>query len=277
MGAPKKKSLSKIFAIIGLAFFILAVFLFWLASAQGSATKHKILQTFPFPIMLVENQPIYSRGFYKRLENAKLLSSKDPTFNEADAKREILNRLIYETNLEILAGQKHAKLQNWKNFAQLPNALFQNNTLLYDASASQGREDSFKFWFYSQRQLNETAYQLGVFITQKLKEGENFGELARCYSQDKNSLGIDGDLGDILAGKLLDELKEPLLTAKTGDTMILPSRLGIHIIQIYLKKISNSGEDVLYLRQIYLKGENFEEWVKTETKDYKIINLIDII
>ena len=52
-----------------------------------------------------------------------------------------------------------------------------------------------------------------------------------------------------------------------------PSRFT-HCPDIYEK--TKEGKDVLYLKQIFLKASDFVEWAKEETKDYKIINIINI-
>ncbi|MBI3231562.1 MAG: peptidylprolyl isomerase [Candidatus Doudnabacteria bacterium] len=263
----------KLIFSIALLAAILAAFFFWLAQASSSPAKQAILRNLSVPIVLVEGQPIYSTELYKRLGIAKSLMKKDEPYSDK-AEKQIYDRLVYETKLKLLAHKKNSRLDDWTEFTSpLPG---NKNKIFEDALRIQGYEDSIKFWFYSQRDLNSDAYALAEQIILRHNRGKTFGELAKLYSQDITSLQFQGDLGPISANNLMLELKEPLIRVKSGETVILPSRIGIHVIEPYYKRTSEKGEDVIYLKQIYLKGSKFEDWVARETKDYKITRLIKI-
>jgi len=272
---PPKISAKKRIVIASIIFAAIAAVLVWLAIFGNSGLKSAVLKTLPLPVALVENQPIYSTQIYERLETAKAAYAKTG-YDENRAKNEIFSRLVYEAKLKILAERQKAKLSAWQNFVEITGGESQNNRLLKAVAKSKAEEDAVKFWFYGQKQLNPDAYRTAEFIVESLKQGKDFGELAKAYSQDQASIGLEGDVGPVEAANLLFELKGPLLGASVGENLILPSRLGIHVVQVYLKKISGQGDDVLYLRQIYLRGTDFDSWVKSETKDYKIVNLIKI-
>lgn len=271
----KLQKKSKILLTVIFILLAAATFLLWVSRGENSRLKTAILRSLPVPVTFIQNRPVYSDELYSRLDSAKIVYSKTG-FQQQKVVAEIYNRLVYETYLKILAHEKKASLNSWQDFADAPSSELQNGRLLAKAAQSQGEEDSFKFWFYSQQNLNQDAYRLADLILKRISEGESFEDLAKIYSQDKISAQLDGDLGPVLAENLMFEFKNPLLQAKQGETKILPSRQGLHIIQIYLKKISEEGKDVLYLKQIFLKGSDFEKWVKDETKNYKIIRIINI-
>jgi len=273
MREPTKKK-SWLIALCVVAF--MAAFLLWLKFSSDSKIKRAVLKSLPLPIMLVENQPVLSPELIQRLSDYKDIYAKTDGFNEVAAKTKILERLELEAKYSVLARKKKASLSNWANFVvDLPEEKG-NKSALKRAQESKAREDAFKFWFFSQKNLNSSAYEIAEHLKNELNNGADFGELSKNFNQGAQTRSLEGDTGPITQSALLNELKEPLLSAKQGQALALPSRLGVHLIQVYLKKISDSGEDVLYLKQIFLKGSDFDSWIRAETKDYKVINLINI-
>lgn len=259
-----------------LTLIILALFLFWLKFSGDSIVKQAMLKALPLPVVLVENQPIWSNQLLERLEDYRLVYGKNSMPSISEAKKTIQERLIFEKKLEILARKERAELLGWEQFSGSVLEENSKNALLSRAAEVLGREDAFKFWYYSQKPLNQEGYKLADFLVEEINQGRDFGLLAKTYGQVPPQEGIEGDLGPLKVADVLFELKEPLLQAKTGQILILPSRLGLHVTWVYLKKVSETGEDMLYLKQIYLPGNDFKEWVEKETKNYKIINIIKI-
>ncbi|MEK7617746.1 MAG: peptidylprolyl isomerase [Patescibacteria group bacterium] len=275
MNQTQKKIPYRVIVLIAASLALIFAFAYWIALSKESSIKNGLLSSLPLPLLLVENRPIYSDDFFSRTQAHKIIFGNDSA-NLAEAKTQILQRLLYEKQLEILASRQKARLGDWRDFASLPGAEIEKNQVLKSAVALEAKEDTFKFWFYSQAQLNQEAYKTANFVLDELKNGKDFQELAKIYSQDISSMQFGGDLGPVLAENLMFEFKEKLLQSKSGDALIIPSRLGLHIVQIYMKKIQGEGKDVLYLKQIFLKASDFVEWAKEETKDYKIINIINI-
>ena len=264
-----KHSLAIIIGMLGL----IAVFLLWLFFSGNSVLKTAFLKALPMPTILVENKTIYSNEIFARIDSAKLVYAKNKNFNAGSARTEILDRLIWEKQLEVLALSRSAKLANWKNF-QSDSQTRNPGPILEKAYESLGREEAFKFWFYSQKDLNPTGYSVFDEIKQQLASGTPFSTLAKQYSADSNSAQTSGDIGPIELKNLLYELREPVAQAQLQETLYLPSRIGLHVVQVY-QKINIDGKDVVYLRQIFIKGSDFEAWVKNETKNYKIKYLLE--
>lgn len=271
----RKKIENKPLTIIVLILSAIMLFFIWLARSEDSTFKNRLLSAMPLPLSLVENRLIYSNEFFSRLQSHNAILTKNGQ-SMKEIKTRIKQRLLYEKKMEILAIRQKAILVNWQNLVSLPWPDVEKNLLLKRAVESESREDALKFWFYSQKSLNENAYKNADFILKELKHGKSFGGLAQIYSQDITSMQLEGDLGPVLAENLLFEFKEKLLQSKSGDILVLPSRLGLHVINVYLRKTQGEGKDVLYLKQIYLKGGEFKDWVEVETKDYKLVNIIKI-
>lgn len=104
-------------------------------------------------------------------------------------------------------------------------------------------------------------------IYNKLKQGYDFSELAKEYSQDPNK-EAGGDMGYIKPGEMLEELEQVIFSLKPGEfSEPLRTNIGYHILKV--EDVMNSGylslEDVkadieAFLFQKKLK-EKLEEWL----------------
>jgi peptidyl-prolyl cis-trans isomerase SurA len=83
-------------------------------------------------------------------------------------------------------------------------------------------------------------------IYQKLKDGANFSDLAKEYSQDPGSAEKGGDLSWFPYGKMVPEFNEAVFALKdTGSiTQPIKSQFGYHIIKLLGKKPGASFQDL---------------------------------
>jgi parvulin-like peptidyl-prolyl isomerase len=73
-------------------------------------------------------------------------------------------------------------------------------------------------------------------ILEKVKEGEDFGEMALLYSEDISAKDR-GDLGYFKRGELLPELEKEALRLQVGEVSeIIRTNFGLHIIKILDRK-----------------------------------------
>lgn len=78
-----------------------------------------------------------------------------------------------------------------------------------------------------------TAMNKALQIYQQLKEGANFEELAKQYSDDTASAARGGLLGQVAPGMLPQELDARVMNMKEGEiSTAIPSRFGIHIFKM---------------------------------------------
>ena len=69
-------------------------------------------------------------------------------------------------------------------------------------------------------------------ILKQIQGGANFAELARKYSDDPGSKEQGGELGFAKRGAMVPEFEKAIFTQKIGDTKIVKSQYGYHIIQV---------------------------------------------
>jgi peptidyl-prolyl cis-trans isomerase SurA len=81
---------------------------------------------------------------------------------------------------------------------------------------------------------------------ERLKNGENFADLAAEYSDDKNTSSKGGDLNWIRSGIIPDDLESKIFSLKdSGDyTEPLPTSYGFHIFMLIGKKPLESFEEL---------------------------------
>ena len=90
-------------------------------------------------------------------------------------------------------------------------------------------------------------------LVARIKEGEDFAELAKAYSEDPGSASKGGDLGYIEKGSMVKPFEEAAFAAPIGEVVgPIRSPLGLHIIQVEAKKIEN-GREKAKTRHILLK------------------------
>jgi hypothetical protein len=257
--------LAKFFKTV--SFFIAVVILLILFTLFGLTSSEKFrnfsLRNFPIPIALVNNQPIYSSELFSRLS---LLPSKSQT---PDIKNQVLKQLIFEAKQTIVLKNYKAKLGNYNDF--LDNSTASEIGIIKSASLAKAKADTYKFWFNSQEHLNSNAYNQAKQILLDFKNQGDFNTLVKQYSQDNSSKEIYGDLGYLQIKDLLFELQNPLSNAEINQVLILPSRKGIHVFNIQNKKISEKGENMLYLKQIFIQPNNYSDWINQQSKTIKTI------
>ncbi len=278
-----KKIKKIILLLVAILIGIFALVNIWLLTGKLNTTKAKILKIIPYPLTLVNNSPITAENYLARGVLAKNIPNK--TVSETNLN--ILNRLIYEEKVRQLAKKNSIGISDkelkreWdrylgatkgnsiKNIGQnkFKNQVFKFNLL----------SEKLKIWFNSQKELNPKAYETAEFLQKKLKQGSSFTELSKMYNQDKSSKLTEGDLGFVKFTKLLPEIQEQLDFKKNGTIELVPSRFGLHLLKIVgSDNLAEDGSLRLHLNQIFINTNNFENWVKAETQNYKVRQIIKI-
>lgn len=104
-------------------------------------------------------------------------------------------------------------------------------------------------------------------ILDSIKNGGDFADFARRYSEDPNTAKAGGDLGFVRRGLLVKEFEEVVFTMKEGEISdIIESPFGFHIAQL----LERRGESVR-VRHILLKLQTSPE------SEQKIINFLSSI
>lgn len=120
----------------------------------------------------------------------------------------------------------------------------------------------------SSDEINKTAKTKANDVLKQLKDGADFSELAKKYSEDVVSGTNGGDLGWVNKGKMVKEFEDQAFALKAGETSeVFKTVYGCHIIKVTEKK----GEQVK-ISQILFKTQSFTDWLSSKVKsaDVKI-------
>ena len=69
-------------------------------------------------------------------------------------------------------------------------------------------------------------------ILKQIQNGGNFADLAKKYSDDPGSKDTGGELGPSQRGRMVPEFDNAIFTQKIGDTKVVKSQFGYHIVQV---------------------------------------------
>lgn len=69
-------------------------------------------------------------------------------------------------------------------------------------------------------------------ILKQLQKGANFADLAKKYSDDPGSKDNGGELGFARRGMMVPQFDNAIFTQKIGDTKIIKTQYGYHIVQV---------------------------------------------
>lgn len=201
--------------------------------------------------------------------------------------REIINKLIENKVIENLARKRgivladsvvSAELEN--NISQFGNKenLMSDLARLYGWTLADFEQKVVKPEMYSEKLAEIYANNLDTSPQQsKIKslydrvttKKEDFAKVAGVAS-DGQSAKSGGDLGWSTKDQLIQEVSDKAYAMKTGEiSQAIESPLGFHILKLEEKKTDN-GEELVHLRQIFVKKTTFGDWLKEQMKNYSV-------
>jgi peptidyl-prolyl cis-trans isomerase D len=77
-------------------------------------------------------------------------------------------------------------------------------------------------------------------ILKQIQGGANFAELAKQYSDDPGSKDSGGELGFAKRGAMVPEFDDAIFAQKIGETKIVKTRFGYHIVQVEERQAAHS-------------------------------------
>jgi peptidyl-prolyl cis-trans isomerase D len=79
-------------------------------------------------------------------------------------------------------------------------------------------------------------------ILKQIQGGADFAELAKKYSDDPGSKDKGGELGFAQRGRMVPEFDNAIFTQKIGDTKIVKSQFGYHIVQVEERQAAHAQQ-----------------------------------
>lgn len=116
----------------------------------------------------------------------------------------------------------------------------------------------------------ETARQRIFQAQQQLRSGADFAEVAEKYSEG-GSGKEGGELGWVRKSQVIKELQDPIFGAASSNEKYatIESEIGLHIVEV-LEKKKEGAEDVVRVRQIFVRKRTFADWLADELKGMNI-------
>jgi peptidyl-prolyl cis-trans isomerase SurA len=156
----------------------------------------------------------------------------------------------------------------------------------YDANYKNYSEEMFQarhIFFIIGRKASESDVKritaTATSVLQELKNGKDFAELARKYSDDTSTAKDGGDLGTFKKGDMLPDIENTLASMKPGEISdLVKTAAGIHIIKMEKRFVKSTKtfdevkgeiEEALYKKK---SEERFKQWAS----DLKKNAVIDI-
>lgn len=81
-------------------------------------------------------------------------------------------------------------------------------------------------------QQTDAAKAKAESILKQLKDGANFADMAKKYSDDPGSKAKGGELGFVQKGTMVPEFDNAIFTQPVGQLSIVKSQFGFHIVQV---------------------------------------------
>ncbi len=269
---------------------LLAAFGWWLYQGQLTSAKQKIFQAMPLPMAVVDSHFISVRDYLRRCHLAAVLAARQANGGCSSDKSAIFQQLVEERENQDLAGSlgvyvsqqqlnesfadiaSHTDLRGYKNFGSLLQSYGLDETSYkLDVIKPQLLLINLQIWFSSQESLNVEAYNLAKNLVFRIQQGENMAALAQTYTQDQTGQNVSGDLGFVDPSALVQELREPVESLKIGDIALAASRYGLHVL-----KLEGKNGNLVHLRQIFVKTDDFQTWLNQQRQNYKLVKLINI-
>lgn len=267
----------------------------WLYSGKLTDKKIKWFNSLPLPAAIVNN------GFIRASEVIKHLKLAEQVFGDIskitpEAKAQVYDQLLTNRKVEILTkrygitvteqelrdsfianvakyagGDEQAFVHQLNEMTQMNKDEFIDKVIKQELLLAK-----LATWFYSQESKNSEAYQKARELLNKIETGTSFEEVARLESADSSANNFAGDTGFFNLKDLLPEFQENLKGVNQGQTILSPSRYGLHIIKVLGRAKGDIGEEQIQVQQIYIEGSDFSQWYKEQSDAIRTVKLLEV-
>lgn len=297
--ATKARPLRWVVTGVIAAVVILFLFLvgFGIALASGKlqgAWVDRVVTMVPYPSAFVNSRMVPYRTY---LEDYKTLryyftNNKNGTTeqapSDADLKKVILNRLVYDVVLQQTAKQHSVTVSDEELEQQLQSIAKASGTddmaaLLNDLYGLDVTQFKQKILLpYLTFQKLDTALAADTAATNAAKEraetvlaevqkGEkSFADLAQQYSEDSTA-SVGGDLGFFGRGQMVKEFEDAAFALKAGETStVVKSPFGYHIIRVEERLTDKEKGEQVHARHILIRTKNADDLLQEQMKQANV-------
>jgi len=201
--------------------------------------------------------------------------------------KEVISKMIENKVIENLAKKRGITLtdstvateleSNIQQFGNKDN-LMSDLARLYGWTIKDFEQKVVKPGMYSEKlaqvymnELDTSAQQAKIksLYEKVASKKEDFAKTAK-ESSDGQSAQSGGDLGWSTKDQLIQAVADKAFSMKTGEiSEPIESPLGFHVLKLEEKKTDN-GQDLVHLRQIFVKKTTFADWLKEQMKKYPV-------
>jgi hypothetical protein len=133
-------------------------------------------------------------------------------------------------------------------------------------------DDCLKMAYNSDGIQNKLKLDFAREILAKTSSVEDFQIAVNQYSEDLQSIKLQGDLGFLSKADIIPELWDAIIQARPGEIYqeVVTSRYGYHIL--YLVEIGTKDEQKFYrVKQIQINTNGFSDWMDAQLNNHKVI------
>jgi hypothetical protein len=303
-----KKRKIKFPHIFGIAIAIIFVLLLGLViiiykSKTENSFVNAVENILPFPAIYVQGAGIISLGQIKQDKTAIKKFYETQDFNQLGMRvdftteqginrlkvkeKDVANKLVENKIVEALARQRGISISDSTVDEEINTSIdkFGNRQnlmselgRLYGWSLDDFKRKVVKPELYAAKLTEVYSSDIDTTTQQKkindlndrvTVKKEDFAKVATEASEGESSKN-GGDLGWSTRDQLISEVADIAFSLNVGNISgIIKSPLGFHIVKLEDKKSVN-GEDMVHLRQIFVKTETFADWLKQQMKSYSV-------
>ncbi|MDP4038905.1 MAG: peptidylprolyl isomerase [bacterium] len=296
-GVNKKKVIGAAVALIAIVVVTITTFgILIYKYKQDNRAVRIAAAAVPYPAVSVNGNPIWNRSTYNdylfQLDSIKkYYQYQGKDFNAPDGKKDlaeikkaVMNQLI-DNLITVEQANKYKVKVTKKDIDDEYNNLIKD----IPGGPSKAAETLKTIWGWSiadfknelklsvtrkklaekitnDPKLNEVARAQAQDVLNQVRNGADFSELAKKYSQD-TSASQGGDLGFFGKGQMVPEFEQAAFALPVGGVSeIVKSPYGYHVI-----KVTDKKDDQIRASHILIKTVDLENWFKEQRTKSKIV------
>ncbi|MDD5489167.1 MAG: peptidylprolyl isomerase [Candidatus Moranbacteria bacterium] len=123
--------------------------------------------------------------------------------------------------------------------------------------------------YASEIDVSKQEEKINSVLSRVATKKEDFAKVAAEVSEGESAKN-GGDLGWSTESQLVPEISEKAFAMLVGEVSpVIKSSLGFHIIKLEEKK-AEDGENMVHIRQIFVKTVTFGDWLLEQMKKYSV-------